>query len=637
MRTKHPAKRTKQPAKRAKQPAKRSVDVRLSTSRLPAAEPFPVNRTDGGTRIFGWLPRPGVRVSATCGYALVSLFLTMRVWQHPTTEYIGFLSDPMMFMEFLGWFPFAISHGLNPLHNTYVNLPGGSNMMWATTVPLLSVLLWPVTIAFNVMTSWNVAVFGLIVLDGYCTFVWLHRHVKHALAAWLGALLLVLGPYTIFRSQAHLNLLAFFPIPLLFVEVEKLFAKEGTARASGARIGLLVAVELFCSEDLLSMAAVVLAVTVLVAGLFCRSDVALYARRLAGSLPWFAAVLLLVAGAPVAYQLLGPSRLVGLFHPPDVFVTDLVNIVVPGYFAAWTPSFAAHLASHWSAGFGESESYIGVPLLAICVFVTVRWRQELWVKVVGAAGLAVLILSLGSYLHFNGTVERAFPLPGRLLAALPIFDNILPVRFDLFVDFALAALAGLFIDRAVLDRSVRTQRRIAASVVLILAAATLTPKAPLTVYKPKIPRYFLPGGGSSSLAQGTVALVVPYGDGDNSEEPMLWQAMSDFRFRMVAGDMETAGRNGVPMEGRTLWGTGQPIDCVFQYLQDGKPFNSCTPHPVRAVRSALDQLQVTMIIMGPMDYGNDPALAPPVRRFLSEVAGSRPRAEQGAWVWGYHP
>jgi hypothetical protein len=43
----------------------------------------------------------------------------------PNKKWIGGPGDPMKFMEFLGWYPFAIGHGLNPLLNSYVNLPGG--------------------------------------------------------------------------------------------------------------------------------------------------------------------------------------------------------------------------------------------------------------------------------------------------------------------------------------------------------------------------------------------------------------------------------------------------------------------------------------------------------------------------------
>jgi hypothetical protein len=566
----------------------------------------------------------------------VSLVLTMPVWRHPTTDYIGFPSDPMMFMGFLGWYPFAISHGLNPLHDGYVNLPGGSNMMWATTVPLLSLVLWPITAAFNVIASWNVGVLGLLVLNGYCTFLWVRRHVRHESAAWLGALILVVGPFSLFRAQGHLNLLAFFPVPLVIVELEKLLGHETTARAAGWKIGVLMAVELLCSEDIVSMSAVAFGTGLVIFAVLQRRGLVRQARLLVSSLATSIPAFLLITGAPLAYQFFGPGRIVGLLHPPDIFVTDLVNVVVPGYFEALNPSFAAHLANHWSAGFGESESYIGVPLLLVSIFVAVRWRREAWVRAVGLGTLAILIWSLGSYLHFDGVTEQV-PLPGRLLSALPVFDNLLPVRFDLFTEFGLAALAAVFVDRIVLNRTLGRERRFGGSVLFLLVCVTLAPRAPLTVYEPQIPKYFSPAGGAASLRQGTVALVVPYGDGDNSEEPMLWQATSGFRFRMVAGDMETAGRDGTPMEGRTLWGTGTPMDCIFQYLQNGESISSCTAHPVTAVRSALDKLRVSMIIMGPMDYGDNPALAPPVSAFLSKVAGGKPRADEGALLWNYHP
>jgi hypothetical protein len=131
-------------------------------------------------------------------------------------------------------------------------------------------------------------------------------------------------------------------------------------------------------------------------------------------------------------------------------------------------------------------------------------------------------------------------------------------------------------------------------------------------------------------------MVVPYGDGEDTIAPMLWQASADFRFRMVAGTMYTAGRNGVPSLGRSLWGTGTTMDCVMQLIQMGEGVTPCTSDPVGAVRSELDQLKVSVIIMGPMDYGQDPSLAPPIRKFLSEVAGVGPRSRQGVLVWPYH-
>ena len=124
------------------------------------------------------------------------------------------------------------------------------NMMWDTTVPLLAVLFWPVTATFGVIASWNFAPSTLLVLNGYCTFLWLRRHVDKAFAAWVGGLMMVVGPFAFTRAHAHLNLLAFFPVPLMALEVEKPFAGKllhaRTATAIGARIGLLAAIQVLC-------------------------------------------------------------------------------------------------------------------------------------------------------------------------------------------------------------------------------------------------------------------------------------------------------------------------------------------------------------------------------------------------------
>ena len=141
------------------------------------------------------LARPRPRRWAFCGYFIATALLTFPAWLDPTNKWIGGPGDPMKFMEFLSWYPFAISHGLNPLLNSYVNLPGGSNMMWDTTMPLAAVCLWPVTAAFGVIAAWNVGVVAALVLDGWCTFLWLRRHVRHDVAAWIGGLLMVLGPF----------------------------------------------------------------------------------------------------------------------------------------------------------------------------------------------------------------------------------------------------------------------------------------------------------------------------------------------------------------------------------------------------------------------------------------------------------
>ena len=590
-----------------------------------------------GERAVVWLFWNRARLWAFWAYVAVAMALTWPVWGHPATQYIGGPSDPMSFMEWLGWYPYAISHGINPFLNTYVNLPAGSNMMWNTSVPLVAVVLWPITSLFGVLATWNVAIAAALVLDGYCTFLWVRRHVRRAWAAWLSGLTVVVSPFTFTRAHAHLELVIFFPVILIISELEKLFSGESpSARRSGLAIGLLGAVQVLCSEEVVALALIALGSALVIAALLYRTEVRARTRLLLGATATAVPTALVLAGGPLAYQFLGPGRVRGPIQAPNTFVTDVANLLVPGTYTALTPAFASHLAARWSGGIMENDAYIGVPLLVVAIFVSVKWRHDRWVKVVSLATLAALVWGLGSYLHFDGKVEHVVPLPGRLLAALPVFDNVLPARFDLFVDLGLAGLVAVFVDRVICNRSARTASRTAGVLGLLLIGATWVPTAPLPSYNPRTPKYFLAGGGAGSLRQGTVAMVVPYGDGEDTIAPMLWQALADFRFRMVAGTMYTAGRNGVPSLGRSLWGTGTTMDCVMQLIQMGEGVTPCTSDPVGAVRSELDQLKVRVIIMGPMDYGQNPSLAPPIRKFLSEVAGVGPRSRQGVLVWPYH-
>ncbi len=116
---------------------------------------------------------------------------------------------------------------------------------------------------------------------------------------------------------------------------------------------------------------------------------------------------------------------------------------------------------------------------------------------------------------------------------------------------------------------------------------------------------------------------------------MLWQAVSGFRFRMVAGTVYTAGPRGAPSLG------GTSLDCVMQESALGAPagrlLNTCTAEPVKAARSELDTLRVNVIIMGPQAYGTDPALTHPMEQWSCLLSLERPRSTTRAYCCGTTP
>ena len=67
-------------------------------------------------------------------YLFLSLlyFGKLGDWGH---MYLGWGLDPIQFIWFLNWWPWAIAHRLNPFISYYVWYPQGFNLTWATSVP----------------------------------------------------------------------------------------------------------------------------------------------------------------------------------------------------------------------------------------------------------------------------------------------------------------------------------------------------------------------------------------------------------------------------------------------------------------------------------------------------------------------
>ncbi len=580
------------------------------------------------------IPRPGTRLWSFGAYVLVALALTFPAWRNPTMEWPGFAGDPMLSMSFLGWFPFALSHGLNPLHQSYVNLPMGSNVMWNTSIPLSGLAMSPVTAFFGVVVSYNAALVLGLALDGWCTFLWLRRHVRHMTAAWLGGLLVVLGPFATSQALAHLQLLLFFPVPLLFIATETVIRHPDHRNLRwGAVIGLLAAAQILLSEESLALCLVVVGTTIVIAALLFPRSVRERVIPLAKTLGVAVLLFVVIAGVPLAYQLLGPGRITGLIQTPNEYVTDAINLVVPNGLTSLNPPFTIGLVSHWTAGELESDSYIGIPLLLLSLWAFLRWRRDRWMVIVGCGTAAALVWSLGPFLHIDGVTHHLLPLPGRLLIYIPMLANLLPSRFALFTELGLSAVVAVVTDRVVLQG--RWRGRLAGGAAIVLVGVTLAPQMPMRTWTALTPRYFLPGGDISSVPAGSVALVVPYGDGSGySMEPTLWQAQSDFQVRMVSAAMYTEGPGGVVWAGDE----GTALSCALHAIQTTSLIKWCGPSftsVIKAARGALKEMDVSVIVMGPMAYGLEPAVQKPMENFLIQLAGAQPRHDQGALVWSY--
>ena len=144
---------------------------------LPAPLLPPDSRAVRPAPVRAWLFRLTTPAALLPLYGLLALGLFAATWAHPFSHVIGDGPDPPVFIWYLRWVPFALSHGLNPLFTSYLDFPDGINLMWQTSVPLLGLLLAPITLTLGPIFAYNLLMTASMALAAWCAFLAFRRHV----------------------------------------------------------------------------------------------------------------------------------------------------------------------------------------------------------------------------------------------------------------------------------------------------------------------------------------------------------------------------------------------------------------------------------------------------------------------------
>lgn len=554
-------------------------------------------------------------VCVTAAFAVV-----FPVWASPASTWTGAHGDVFKFMNWLAWVPHAIGHLQNPLFASAVDYPHGVNLTWDTPMPLAGAVMWPVTATLGPVVAFNVYLLLTIFLDSLCSYLWLRSHTRSRWPALIAGLLLALSPFAAAHTWAgHINLVSFWPLPLLLMCLERTLTRRRMSWRLGLAIGVLAAAQVYLAEELLAIFAIAAVVLVVVAAAVCWRDAMTRAGSTALTFAVGAAVFLVLAGPMLVFQYFGSGHITQVLQRPNVYVTDLVNLVVPTSRTLITvPALTDQQSSHWTGNLAESTGYIGVAAIALMVYAAVKWRRSPAVRVALITTVVIVILSLGPHLHMGG-IDTGVRLPGEIFGHMPFLASLLPERLSLMIAFGIAYVVAVTLDRSLFQPG---SRQAVGAALAVASVLLLVPVIPMSASSAPLPQYFTVGGGAHTLSAGTVALVVPYVDGiPEHDVPMLWQAQSDFRFAMVEGHaIATFGRIVV-----FNWPT--VVGNILQRLQlDGtEPPRSDSLRA--ALRAELHQEGVTAIIAGPTS--NWPA----VQSFINWITGSSPQQMQGVSLW----
>jgi hypothetical protein len=456
-------------------------------------------------------------------YALLSLgFFGRALLLHRDRDYLGTGYDPQIFIWSLGWWPHAILNGENPFVTEAMWPVVGVNLTWVTSVPGLALLAAPVTLLAGPVLAYNVVSVALPALAAWTAFL-LCRYVTGSWwASVAGGYLFGFSSYMISHVAAgHANLTSVFLVPLVVLTVLQYVDGRIGGRALAVRLGLLLGTQIYLSTEVFATLTVALVASLVVAFILVPDT---RARLRAGARPLLGALAVaLVVAAPLLGFALADFQTDRLADPA-LAPADAANLVVPTETTLVREEYAKAIAGEFIGPLAEQGAYLGVPLVVL-----LGWFA--WQRLPRPAGRLLVVLlalgivaELGVELRVSG--DRVLPLPWALAAKLPGLEHVLPGRFAMYVSLGAAvavALWGASRRPAVVVRV----GLIAAAVIAILPAVSrdlwdTTPARPP----------FVADDLYRTCFRSDENVFVPDPAGTDA---MLWQAESDYEFRLANG------------------------------------------------------------------------------------------------------
>ncbi len=499
---------------------------------------------------------------------LVTLALLLPRGVNPLSaaHFLGIGADPTLFAWALSWWPYALTHGLNPFVTHTVWAPQGFNLAWDTSVPSVALLIWPVTGAAGPVVAYNVAIMASPVLAALAAFGLCRELTGRTWPAVVGGWLFGYGPYETGQLLGHLHLTFIFPVPLLmWLAVRRWRGAMGGytyAGLSALALALLlgVSVEVYLTFTL--MAALLALLTWMLVPdqrghlySLLRWGSSAYAGSLVLTLPF------------LYYLIIGMGAAPGSLHSPVVYSADVLNFVFPTPITTLGSAASLPVTSRFTGNLAENGAFVGLPLLGLLTWWVWRSRRDRWTRVLALAALACLVAELGPKLHVGGLVGGH--LPWILLSKLPLLKQILPVRLAMYFDLMAAVTAAIILAR--LSRG----RALAASLIAAIMVLSWWPASwPAT--KVVTPPLLRPQNIRQEFRAHETLVVLPYGAAGQS---MIWQATDQMYFNMAGGYLSFVPKSLAKLRlVRELYGT----------LAPGKHFGAsllafCHSHGVVAV------------------------------------------------------
>ena len=464
--------------------------------------------------------------------------------------------DPSLQVWFLNWVPHAILHGQNPFFTTYMDYPLGANLASNTTVPFLGIVFYPVTLVFGPIATFNLLIWLAYPLSAVSAFYVIRRWSGSNVAAFVAGLLYGFSTYAVHQGYGHLAL-SFVPVPpLIYYALYRVVVQQSARpRRWGTILGVLVTIQFLISAEVLVTTLMMGIAGIVIGAVTSRREITRERLTYIGSALVPGVVLAAaVLAIPVWYELFGKFHVAAPNQNTiyNAYRTDLLGAIVPTSLQRFGPASLKAIGNQFSGNAAENGSYLGLPLVILFLGCWVRFFRHRGVRLAGLLALGAWIISLGPILIVK-THLTSIKLPFYYLTQFQIFQDVLPVRFSLYVTFFVVTTVTLSIgvwsrQRGELGhdhRRTRTTRPVGAVLVaaLVLASiAAIVPTWPIPTQSTDgtTPAFFT-SPAANAIPDGSVILTYPYALPEYSQAPILWQAQTGFRWKMTAAYVEVPG------------------------------------------------------------------------------------------------
>lgn len=459
------------------------------------------------------------------GLAALALFLALSLiligrWAlpAPAARTLGTGPDVQIFVWGLRWWPYALAHGLDPFVSHVVWAPYGSDVLWTTTVPLLSLLAAPITLTLGPTVAWNILCILAPALSAWAAFLLCRELTGRWGASVVGGALFGFSSYEFAEGMAHLQMTMLPCVPLAaWVAVRHIHGRFGV-RGLAVRLAALAVLQFLISPEVL--------VTLVLAGVIGLAAAVALMPALRPRLRTTAAGM--SVGLAGAMLLLAPLLIAMLTHKPPRpntavgYSADLANVVIPTRVTALGSGWGRSIARSFIGNASEQGAYLGLPLLAILLAATIGLRARARGRLIGALLAAALVLSLGSRLTVAG--HPLVWLPGAALHHVPLLNDAQPARLAAYT----ALLAGLAVATWLADGGLRPKLRWLA---VALAVASLAPNPAAGDWFKPTPSAITGGGITRAIPRGANVISLPVWD--VADRGLYAQAAADMRFSLT--------------------------------------------------------------------------------------------------------